>query len=908
MPLSFSDPEVPSAPTDPTVDAVPRLHDSPNEEVQHLRPGDVLGRYSILRRLGSGGMGVVYGAYDPKLDRRVAIKVLRPDLFDGGTAGATGLLHEAQAMAKLKHPNVAAVHDVGETDGHVFIAMEFIAGRTLRAWLRAEPRSWQEIVRTFVAAGRGLAAAHAAGIVHRDFKPDNVMVETERGAGDRVVVMDFGLAHAVTVDSTAEQRSDSGEASSLLGPMVGTPAYMPPEQIAGLPTDPRSDQFSFCVSLWEGLFQSSPFGGVTLAQIVAALEEHEFAPVRNDSGVPRSIRRVLERGLEKAPEERWPSMEALLGQLRYGPPDRRWIFLAAAVGGIGTAAAAFAWTGREPCRDAADRLDAVWGNARRGEVERAVLGADVRYAADTWERVANRVDAYAAEWIRSRTEACEATRVHASQSEAMMDRRMACLDRARQQLDAAARTLAAGQPSVVEHAHRLVSRLPRLQRCSDAAALQEGVAPPDPEDARAVGEIRAMLAESGAALVARDLAVAEAAVERAEVAVELLHYAPATIDVMLARAEVDKGRSKYAEAGAAFDRAREAAAAAGDRDALLRATHGRISALGYYERKTAQARPMLAVARGLADSDPIRRTDLDLLDARMKMVDGETAAAEVGYRDALDRYRELLDPDDFKVLDVEMDLVEVLFLAAKWRDVAPAAERAVERGRVILGSKHPLLARPLAYAAAAKAELRELESAEAAAREALDVLEGRGPQQDHTAGWVREILAATLVYQDRWLEAAEVYEDAIAIYTETVGAKHPYVAVATSNHAKALAQLGRHDDAIAAADRALEIWLAVQPESHPNAVDLHQDRAEVLALAGRHAEAEQALVRAWQVKPDTLAPHEVGMTAMALAELLAEDPSRRADLQTWVDRAAEAFTEAGEQFTDEADRVRSLLD
>ncbi|HET6584115.1 MAG TPA: serine/threonine-protein kinase, partial [Nannocystaceae bacterium] len=214
-----------------------------------------IARFAVLRRLGSGGMGVVYSAYDDELDRKVAIKLLRPDLF--GDEGQLRLRREAQAVAKLSHPNVVGVFETGVHDGRVFVAMEFVHGRTLGAWSRAASHGWTTIVDVFLQAGQGLLAAHAVGLVHRDFKPDNVMV----GDDGRVRVLDFGVARAVALPDAATAPGDGALSSALTvtGAVVGTPAYMAPEQLAGETADARTDQYAFCLTLWEALFGESAF-------------------------------------------------------------------------------------------------------------------------------------------------------------------------------------------------------------------------------------------------------------------------------------------------------------------------------------------------------------------------------------------------------------------------------------------------------------------------------------------------------------------------------------------------------------------------------------------------------------------------------------------------------------------------
>ncbi|HEY3803048.1 MAG TPA: protein kinase [Kofleriaceae bacterium] len=281
--------------------------------------GDTLGRYKLERRLGEGGMGVVHCAFDPDLERRVALKVLRRS--DGTDDARQRLLREARAMARLAHPNVVAVHEVGTAGDRDFVAMELIDGETLADWLRAckGRRRAHEITQAFIAAGRGLAAAHAAGLVHRDFKPHNVLCARD----GRVVVTDFGLARgvegAVALETTLRPDQPLTSSPSSLsgltrtGSVLGTPAYMAPEQWDGGIVGPAADQFAFCVALWEALAGARPFHGQTLEELRANV--HRGIDALEMSKVPRRLRRPLRRGLERDPAKRYPNMDALLAAL-----------------------------------------------------------------------------------------------------------------------------------------------------------------------------------------------------------------------------------------------------------------------------------------------------------------------------------------------------------------------------------------------------------------------------------------------------------------------------------------------------------------------------------------------------------------------------------------------------------------
>ena len=282
-------------------------------------------RFVILETLGAGGVGVVHAAYDPRLDRKIALKLVKTGAAASGPDVEARLLREAQAMARLSHPNVVQVHEVGAWEGRLFIAMELVAGRSLADWLAARAHGWREVVRVFIDGGRGLAAAHAAGMVHRDFKPENVLV----GDDGRVRVTDFGLARSEgrepgdtwreAGDPLAAIVADAGAGTAAF---AGTPGYMSPEQFLGEPATPASDQFSFCVALYRALHGIHPFAGDDrdrLARAVLAGERREPTRLR----VPRRIHRALVRGLSRAAGDRFATMPALLRTIEPRSPWRR---------------------------------------------------------------------------------------------------------------------------------------------------------------------------------------------------------------------------------------------------------------------------------------------------------------------------------------------------------------------------------------------------------------------------------------------------------------------------------------------------------------------------------------------------------------------------------------------------------
>jgi serine/threonine protein kinase len=285
-----------------------------------------IGRYRILRELGSGGMGIVYIAYDESLNRRVALKLL---LRETSTT-VQRLRREAQAMARISHANVVQIFEVGEHQGQLFVAMEYVEGISLTRWLADESLTWFEIIDVFVRAGRGLQAAHEAGVVHRDFKPDNVMIQrADDGRPLRVKVLDFGIAAVELVDGDAGVIAEGPPASdgdlrsrlTRAGSMMGTPYYMSPEHFLGTATDPRSDQFSFAVALYEALYGQRPFEGDDVDRLRAAVLAGKLRPAPMSADVPAWAFETLVRALAVDPGQRWGSMAELIEVLA-NHPDR----------------------------------------------------------------------------------------------------------------------------------------------------------------------------------------------------------------------------------------------------------------------------------------------------------------------------------------------------------------------------------------------------------------------------------------------------------------------------------------------------------------------------------------------------------------------------------------------------------
>ncbi|HYI00010.1 protein kinase domain-containing protein, partial [Hyalangium sp.] len=542
--------------------------------IQEGRPpdrGEQVGRYLILERVGQGGMGIVYAAWDPELGRRVAIKLLRTDKphAEGRTVGQARLQREAQAMARLNHPHVISVYDVGTLGEGVFVAMEFVDGTTLKKWVKEKSRAWSEVLDTFLAAGRGLAGAHGAGLVHRDFKPDNVLI----GKDGRVRVTDFGLAReagegeeqsSVTLPVGAPM-DETPELAQLTqqGHAVGTLMYMSPEQRRGEAPDARADQFSFCVALYWALYGTWPFdrqrssqrgpdsgpGSSHKGTSRPSNRSNDPRPVDpttgafeppKDAKVPAFLRQAIMRGLSPEPKERFPSMEALLSRLEYRPRRMRLVAAAASlalVAGVG----GYAWLAHQAsqhqallCTGAEQKLAGLWDDAVRKEISEALLATGKPEAAEVASRATQMLDDYTRGWVQASTEACRATRIRGEQTEALLSLRVVCLERRLQDVKAVTGVLSTVDAELLPKAVDTIALLPSLQGCGDVTSLSQVEPRPESpkaqeEIARISGQISRLKALIDAGRYKQGLEVGEQAVKAATA----LGYRPLEAEALL---------------------------------------------------------------------------------------------------------------------------------------------------------------------------------------------------------------------------------------------------------------------------------------------------------------------------------------------------------------------------------------
>jgi tRNA A-37 threonylcarbamoyl transferase component Bud32/tetratricopeptide (TPR) repeat protein len=766
------------------------------EPAAQLQRGDTVGRFVVLGLVGRGGMGEVYAAYDPELDRKVAVKLVRPRQSRARDDRGR-LLREAQAIAKLSHQNVVVIYDVGTIDQRVFIAMEFVEGSTVGSWLKKAPRSRREILDVFLKAGAGLAAAHQAGLVHRDFKPDNVMI----GDDGQVRVMDFGLARQVLGDKEENQPTDettgvesvedasrplstSGAylraAVTQTGVRLGSPAYMSPEQfLGGAGVDARTDQFSFSVALYEALYGERPFAGETVLAIQVNVLEGELRPAPPQSRVPKWIRRVLLRGLSIDPVARFPSMAALLSALADDPAlrTRKWALAGVAVAAVlGSVGVTHRLSSNEAsmCSGARAHFAGIWDvglgtSERKAAIRSAFVASGKSYAELAFAGVSRLLDQYVARWTAMYTSACEATHVRGEQSPEVLDLRMACLQERLGNVRALSDVFAAADGNVVENAVSAAAALPALDRCADVPLLRAVVKPPeDPATRKRVGDLRRDLAQLNALRDSGQCARAAQKADRLISDVRAVGYPPLLADTLYASAQVGVNCGDVAQMIERFREAHEVASASHNDDIAAQASAlippFAMNRLG----QDVVAREWLRVARG----DVARLGRETLADAMLAQAQGMFALSERDYGRAMlaaDRSiavtRRLLGPDDPLTIQWEANKGDWLETAGRLDEALQIDVQALEHFGRVLGHDHPRVAHMYINEGEVLNLLKRYEEARGAYQRAAELLRQSGADVEILA-WALTGLGRAQLGLNRPVAAVAPLDEALRIRLE----------------------------------------------------------------------------------------------------------------------------------------------
>jgi serine/threonine protein kinase len=758
------------------------------EEAEPALPvgrGTTIGRFRVTSLLGAGAMGAVYAGHDPELDRRVAIKLLHDRSVADAPCHERRLLDEARSMARLVHPNVVRIYDVGFHGTRPFIAMELVEGRTLRRWLGEKSRATKEIVAAFRAAGRGLSAAHDAGLLHGDFKPDNVLVAFD----GRVEVGDFGLARPLdNCIATPEERQ-----------IGGTPAYLAPEVMEGSHPSAASDQFAFCVSLWEGLYGRRPFEGRSSQDLLDQARSRQLLPGPSRE-VPARLRRALARGLDPEPSARHPSMAALLVALDDKP--RRWSAVAA------LAIAAVAALSLGPlrnsirCSGARAELSPTWSAARRSALASAFHAAKQDAA---WAVIDRALSSFATAWIDVHTNSCRATRVVGDQSEEVLERRSRCLTNQREVVAALGDLWLKAPPELLAKAPLALASLPLPSICGGDGPLNaEKLAEPAPQQAEKVDAARRHLAGITARLAAGDQAGALSLARDTSRDAKALGYAPLEAEALLTlgralqqHGDLDEAEHAYQDATMAAVAARHEQTVAETMVALAQFVGTARSRIDDGEVLLSRAAPVVARL-----GDRKLASDLEILHGSLRLDRGDTAGAQT-------------------------------ILAAQ----LPVLEALVGRDHPAVGELHHALF-SVAYRQGKNDDARAQAEAE------LQVMERAMPPEHLKLYPALMDLATTETLLGNLGRAHHLLERAVRVAEKNQGPDGTAVAAGLANYGPVLTMEGDLCGAHAALERALRISMATRGPTHPLSAHLELTLGEMDWKAGSTSDALGHLTRA----------------------------------------------------------------
>ena len=752
-----------------------------------LSRGTLVDRYTILEPLGSGGFATVYSAYDSQLERVVALKLLQPDVNQPNVRRR--MFGEAQAMARLKHPNVVTVYDVGKFRRQIYIAMECVEGSTFAVWVKT-PRQWREILNILKSAARGLAAAHEAGLVHRDFKPDNVLV----GNDGRVMVSDFGVARpAVATDGAVPSavrrttmspvQSSRPDSSSHLptrgeepltepGRVMGTHGYLAPERFTSDLDDVRSDQFSFCVATYVALYGRHPFAFTDVESYCHAVLKPPRTPP-SSTKVPRWVHAVIERGLKPDPEQRFASMKELLEALERDPSRRRrfWAlgaFVAAACAVAATAYGRHRVDLRTRASEGVTLMAATWNPTMGNAIRASLAEADPKYGSEIAAQVVQKIDEYAATWIDTHRRICEATLLHGEQDAVTMARRLRCLERGREQLGALGEILSHADAAVAQRAPDATFALPAPTNCakSDVTNIPPLPAASDVR-ARVLSAEHAVAQAQAYGKVGHDQRAKEI-VERALPEVRAIPYPRTEAELLLLDSESKLQLSDKSGALEAAHAAYRAAVRAGDDALAVRAATSIVYVQAVWFHNVQEAEQWVELAAATAD----RAGHSDVIDAELLL-----ARASINANNG--------HPEGN---------VEIL-------------EKQIAISKRLYGNRDPRVAKPIMDYGISLALLGQYEPAVKNIQEGLELMAATGGSHNPRLALYYLNLAGALDPLSRFEEAKRAHEHGLELLADRPPG--PLNVVFLGQLAMVEKELGNIDSSFAYAERALEVARAI---------------------------------------------------------------------------------------------------
>jgi tetratricopeptide (TPR) repeat protein len=840
----------------PARDASPTSGDTELDAEASAKPGQSFGRFEIRDVLGSGGMGTVFEARDPTLDRVVALKLLHPEL---ATRSERHVLREAQSLAKLSHPNVVQVFEAGIAEDRPFIAMELVRGKTLAQW-QGSPHGWRECVSVYLQAGRGLAAAHARALVHRDFKPSNCILDED----GRVRVLDFGLARSLDAAVVNEARASfEPEVHTQRGIDVqshergapGTLGYMPLEQLWGQPLDAKSDQFSFCVSLFEALHGRRPFTGESVDALVTAMVDGALDMPPEPVKIPSRLRRLLVRGLKAAPAARWPAMEDVLRELEQLSSTSRGRRSAWAYGGLGgsclvlMAGGGWWWTRPPLCEGPPVELEDAWGVTLRARVSAAIEHADVEVSPE----ILPRLDAYAHAWIAARGAACEAER-QALADEATAATRRQCLVEGHEALGEVALMLGEGEDDVLMRASSWVDDLPDLGRCEEI----ERFAPqrPLPDGLELADRVRALRLRRALALASHLAGHHEAALAILDPAIAdatTLGFVPLLAELELLRGNVWVEHGRYDEAEHDLEQAYSQAMEHEHQHVALEAAIGLAYVMGDLREQHDVGFKWGLTAEALARqpwSNPGRLAGAMDIMGNVLYEQGRYSLAFERYEQALE-LRDRIEPDNALEPSTLSNMGLVRYEQGHYEEALPLVLEVLERREAELEPMHPAIAVSLIS------------------------------------------LGTTLHRLGRHAEALACYEQALEIRESSLGPGHPGMVIVLNELGRLWMDMGEPARALQAHQRALAIGAASLDPIHSHLADAWLGLGQVLVAHGQLDAATRHLGRGKEMLEQAVGPRHVhvGAALTALGRIEHEAGEREA-ARDHLERAIDIFTNA----------------
>ena len=810
-----------------------------------------VGRFTLLEALGTGGMGAVYAAYDPSLDRRVAVKVLRTRAATD-EANATRMVREAKALARLAHRSVITVHEVGVDRGRVFIAMEYAPGGTLAEWAQrkqGEPTRFMEIVARMRECIEGLQAAHDAGLIHRDFKPGNVLIT----ADGQAKIADFGLARVGASEAgpaVLPPTNDAAEDLTRTGSVIGTPAYMAPEQFDGAATE-KTDQFSLCATFFEVFYGARAYPGRSTGEIMERMQRGELErPAAGD--VPGWMFDVLAQGLSVDPDQRHASLRVLGAAIeRSVRPGRSWALPAAVVGVGGAVVAVGLWPddaapegeAASPCLDGAAELEAAWGDGRQSAIRSAFEATEQPAWPGLWERVQTRFDAWAKQWREATLSSCEATRVHGSQTPELHELRALCLERHRRAFEALSDTYVEVDAASVYATSESSLWLPKIAECADRSALSfgDGVDLSTPE----VQEFYEHF-DAGRALHMqhRDAEAESHVLRAAEVAEAAELHRPAASSYRTLAA-LARRHGRYDEATQRAERALHHAERAGDGAEIVWAWLELARSAEATDR-SADADFLVERARSNAEGHRVS-TEVQLsiveLEAHLQMRAGKTAEAAQMLLDAADT-AERLGLDRTNVATNLSDAAGPLALAGDGKSAEAVARRSIAIADELFGPTHYVTLGGHLQLAQLYEKLGRYEDALAESSLFAENLPPPGAVQERLRAEGLGLHATTLFRAGRSDEAVALLKKVITDSSRRLGPDSVHVLSNRERYGTMLLEVGRLDEALTEHEA-----LAEASEKNPAQLPVQRgiqrlNHAEVLSKLGRHPEAVAKLADA----------------------------------------------------------------